>query len=960
MCVAILAASLTLAVASAIVGAAHSESTWLGGLPMLPTAAAAGDGGSMFLEGKDGTGHDSAARHAFHKASMRSLHPSTLVLSGYPTVGGGAAELVFTVTYGGDLRRGGSAEDGPSEPPLVRLDVTGSHHAGLYRVTNITSNIGTAAPGIFEAYDHEAVTVRAEQGATYTVRAMVEFVAEGFIPVYALGFDGDIVTINVAASEITSMPYSEYVATRQTYLDSPPVVPASGRAEQAGAPVPEKRRAGDQLAPLPPQLPTPSPGPLEESVMPHIFNVTGTVMGENATLELVPVHGIRVCMYDRSPALDFTRLNTTANEQACAYTDAAGRYEITNVNGADPDDMTAADVFASVESYGYGGAIALYWHDRGGELPYDVYYVDSDVEDDYSGTALVKDFNLSETNPDDGGMAGAARIIDAMSDGMAFFEPYGWEPVRLIVWWNYMGSALELPDSPSEWATYSPPDDPYSDIPAIYLAGKSRSTYDESLDRNTMLHEFGHYVHDTHEPFGLQYSCPEHSIDRKYDERCAWGEGWAGLVPHLVDGTAAMPIWVPYLAETMLVWLLDGEVNIEAGHQTRYGINHTFDTFEDSGRPIGEKVEGTVAAAMWDMADDRTDPNHDVPKPGRPAGGGDDSSAGVDNLLNVFFAGSYRTFADFYDSWEIDMRHDSAEGIAILHGMSFAIPSNTSYYGFAGELGGVFERGISGMEFEPNYVAVSDDGSTVAVTSINGSGLQMVDALAGKHMGLYATYGHDYACTLAADPLACMQSPAARETALLGPAGFSSMDGITFGLNSSMVLVSDGTRNRIQAIGSDGAYLGGFGSKGSGSGEFLMPGGLAFLADDTTLAVADAKNSRIQTFEIARDGSAQHGGQFASYNTTDSLFGVNRQQLASGPGGVLYAAGNMTPSIWIYPQPHDSSAATRIVDPTLGSLGGIAVDGGGNVYVSNIGNDQGRIRMYDPDNLRGNVTESVT
>ena len=950
----IMAASLTLAAAASLAVVTPSASVWHDGGPqLLPLAAA--ESNRPPLEREGGT---NAVQPALHRAANLHLHPSTLALSGYPPVGGGAAELVFTVTYAGDMRQGGGAEQGQADPPVVRLDVTGSGHSDLYRVTNIVSNIGTAAQDVFEPYDHESETVRAERGATYTVRAMVEFVAEGFIPVYARGFDGDVVTVSVAASELGSMPYHEYVATRQTYLDKELGVQELGRAS---ASAPEGRRAVDPIAQHLPLSPPPLSRSLAEPASQRVFGATGTVMTTNIAGELMPVHGIGVCVYDgisplySEPPYYYTKLNTTAAKPACSYTDTDGRYEILNINRDDPDDMTDADVFVSVESHGYGGVIDLtYW-------PFGVYYFDDTVTRfDYNGAMLVTDFNFSDGYPSDYGMAGAARIISVISDGMAFFEERGQDPANLTVLWDY--------ESPSTEAFYR------SDLDAIRLGNYSH-------DRHTILHEFGHHVHFTHDP-EFQQDCYPHYIPEKYDEACAWGEGWAGLVPHLVDGSAEMPFRVGGL-----------KINIEAGRVNwpDGSPRSVFKTFEASGRPVGEKVEGSVTAAMWDMADNVTDHFHDASPPGRPAGA-DNSSAGVDGLLDVFFAGTYDNFGDFYDRWEIDMRHDSAEGIAILHGMSFAIPSNMSYYGFAGELGGVFKYAMSDpsrpdtlsdleldtwwselqkfrqvsnlLQFKPNYVAVSSDGSTVAVTSNLGQGLQMVDARTGEHMGLYATRGHNYACTLEEDWHGSCTSPMARAAADPGPSKFSSMDGIVFGLDASVVLVSDRYQNRVQIIESNGKYLGEFGAAGSGNGEFSAPYGLAFLANGTTVAVADGNNSRIQTFQILGNGSAQYADQFESYKVTDDLPSAIWQQLAAGPNGTLYAAGsepldNATyppPRIWKYPPPHTSSPITRIDDPSLASLGGVAADRGGLIYVSDV--DQGRIRVYDPANLRGTVDYS--
>ena len=70
-------------------------------------------------------------------------------MAGYPPVGG-TAEIVFNVTYSA------AAAAPPDGPPPVRLDVTGSEYPHLYRVHNITSNVGSPDPSAFAPYDHSA------------------------------------------------------------------------------------------------------------------------------------------------------------------------------------------------------------------------------------------------------------------------------------------------------------------------------------------------------------------------------------------------------------------------------------------------------------------------------------------------------------------------------------------------------------------------------------------------------------------------------------------------------------------------------------------------------------------------------------------------------------------------------------------------------------------------------------
>ena len=923
-------------------------------------------------------------RRAVHGGYEPTLHPSTLELSDYPAAGSGrTAELTFAVTYMGGGGGGSGAAPANQAPswrqgphPRVQLDVTGSEYPGLYRVTNITSDIGAAAPGVvFEPYDYRVEDTVAEPGRTYTVRAQVEFVADGFVPVYARGLDGDIVTVDVAASGGMSMPYDEYAAVREDYLDGvlAEAAPVSARERPldaaAAAPAIEKRR-GVPLAGLlgPPQggpSPAAASAAADEPAVPP-FDAVGTVVAggyaRNGTT--MPVHGIQVCAYDMSlgaAGLVDTRLGTAAGGPACAYTGPDGRYEIRGIDGGDPDDATAADVFLKVVSRGYGGAITLAESASmvtpGERKSYERYYLyvdDSDAADvriDYGGGGtLALDLDLSgaaAAAAAAGGMDGAARIISALSDGMAYFEGHGQAPSPLTVKWNHMHGASFFPDKPNNGAAYMP------GAAVMWLNGMSGATHDDSLDRRVILHELGHHVHAVHDP-GLEYECPRHYYHAKYDERCAWGEGWAQLVPHLVYDSAVIASGAR-----------GGQADIEAGsirHGPPGSTVRYSDTFEASGRPIGEKVEGSVAAAMWDMADGAVHPLFDeaAGPAGRPAGR-DDVAAGADALVSAFFGGTYDTFAEFYDGWEIGMRRHSAERVAVLHGMSFAIPAEEPYYRFAGELGGVFDRGLDGLRFRPNYVAISADGSTAAVTSLRGHGLQIVDVRSGENLGLYAARGYDSACMLERGMriLRCLLNETARTSADLGPGRFSSMDGVAIDPDSGRILVTDGYLDRVHVFGADGRHagqLGRDGGGGGGAGGFVQPDGVAFLPGGVA-AVADSGNGRVQTLEIGKGGGSgaalRRAGGFASQTPLDPPRLYTTQQLAAGPGGSLYAADYGRPSIWTFlPGPGGlPGSAARMDDPSLRGLGGIAVDPGGLAYVSeHVG---GRVRVYDPGGLAG-------
>ena len=888
-----------------------------------------------------------------HEGYTPPLHPSTLELSSYPASGSGeAANLTFAVTY-----MGGWEEDAVASwlaggrHPHVRLDVTGSNYPDLYRVANITSNIGTAGPGVFEAYDHKTEQTVAEPGRTYTVKAQVEFLAEAFVSVHAIGLDGDVVTIDVATSATRSMSYLEYLAEGEDYLnhtlaDPGPVdalEPPPGAVPLAAL----ENRYGNSLKGMLSPVPRGASAHLFEAVMAPVFDAAGNVttvgFGLNDTM---PVHGIQVCAYDltrhnSSDAATHTLLNTTDGGPACGYTDDGGQYSISSILGADPHDDTGADVFFVVLSRGYGGATEVVTYIYGA---YYLYFDASDTANtsfDYSGGYLVRDLDIVY---DGTGMDGAARIISIVSDGMGFFERHGQAPANLTVKWDHTRRAGFFPDKATDGAAYLP------SAATMWLDGHASPIHDDSYDMHTILHELGHHVHAVHDP-GLEYSCSPHWYHVKYDERCAWGEGWGQLVPHLVRESAVVQ-------RGLTTWY-----DIEKSGIGRVGLTtpvYYSDTFEPPGRPIGDKVEGSIAAAMWDLADAAVDANRDNRTTPGGLNGTDDVAGGTATVVGVFFNGTYDTFAEFYDRWEIDMRRHSAERVAILHGMSFTIPSDTARYGFAGELDDVFKRGLAGWILQPNYVDVSADGSTVAASSSRGRGLQLINATSGEHMGLYAGRGYDYKCALEYYPSACYYNYPTHAADDLGFGEFSGMDGVAFNPDGRLVLVTDGPADRVQILRTDGRHAGQFGGEGGGSGQFRTPDGVAFLPNGTA-AVADAVNRRVQMFNIMADGGgADYASQLASYAPTVGL-NHTTQQLAAGPGGRLYAADYGRPYIWVHPLGADSGNITLVVDDYTrtpsgyGGFGGIAVGHDGLVYASN--HLHGRVIVYNMSGLHGTAPD---
>jgi sugar lactone lactonase YvrE len=129
---------------------------------------------------------------------------------------------------------------------------------------------------------------------------------------------------------------------------------------------------------------------------------------------------------------------------------------------------------------------------------------------------------------------------------------------------------------------------------------------------------------------------------------------------------------------------------------------------------------------------------------------------------------------------------------------------------------------------------------------------------------------------------------------------------------SENVYVADSSNHRIQKFTSDGDYIAKWGSEGSGDTEFQYPEGIAV---DTigNVYVVDAKNVRIQKF--TSDG--QYITKWGSAGSEDGQFGTGEE----------------------IPDPHEFAHLPQ----------GIAVDGNGNVYVVDTGNN--RIQKFTSDGL---------
>ena len=156
-----------------------------------------------------------------------------------------------------------------------------------------------------------------------------------------------------------------------------------------------------------------------------------------------------------------------------------------------------------------------------------------------------------------------------------------------------------------------------------------------------------------------------------------------------------------------------------------------------------------------------------------------------------------------------------------------------------------------------------------------------------------------------------------------GVAGkFNSPGGIAVDGSGNVYVSDTSNTHRIQKFDSTGTYLSQWGSNGVGDGKFSSPWGIA-IDGSGNVFVVDASNKRIQKFDSS--------GTFLNKWSTES----SPRWVTVDPSGNVYVTGVFPPV-----QKFDSIGTSLLTlgsegsgDGQFSSLGGIASDGLGNVYI---------------------------
>jgi sugar lactone lactonase YvrE len=160
--------------------------------------------------------------------------------------------------------------------------------------------------------------------------------------------------------------------------------------------------------------------------------------------------------------------------------------------------------------------------------------------------------------------------------------------------------------------------------------------------------------------------------------------------------------------------------------------------------------------------------------------------------------------------------------------------------------------------------------------------------------------------------------------------------------------VADYANSRILHLRADGTLIAPFGGAGSGSSQLLLNTGnlVSSIGVDSAgnVYVPDYGNGRVQIF--APDGSL-----LTTWDASDGLLGLP-SAVAVGPDDTIFVAEfSMSENRWrVLTFDHDGNHLLTIGTDAIGTnqlehLAGIAVDGAGNLYACDVGNN--RIVKFD-------------
>jgi len=286
----------------------------------------------------------------------------------------------------------------------------------------------------------------------------------------------------------------------------------------------------------------------------------------------------------------------TGAHLAFAYTNSSGNYTFPSVT-----NPGSAGARVRLRSY-------VKWDPYGDELM----VVPPDYTASWNNTFYI--YTAKYTSGDGTLNVGTWYIPNAATNEGAFWIANDLNRAWLKVWGA--GGSSASPQQTAgpgrvEWANDSTHGTHYHTGGNIHLTGEDK------LSPFVVIHEYGHGVMYT--VYGNWFpdtNCPSpHYMNRESHENCAWTEGWADF----------FAIWVQ--GDPTYRWPSGASLNLETP------------TWGTANWDAGEKVEGRVAGALWDIVD-TTDEGYDV------------YSGGGSRIWYTLYNHNNNTFLEFWNSWK--------------------------------------------------------------------------------------------------------------------------------------------------------------------------------------------------------------------------------------------------------------------------------------------------------------------
>ena len=419
----------------------------------------------------------------------------------------------------------------------------------------------------------------------------------------------------------------------------PRIAPAEGGAGARGHSGAPSQGGGDLALSRAPAEPAPEPEASSQNAQDLVLY--GQIRHDPPHSDAKPARGLKVCV-ERGAG----RAGYGDGTAPCAFTNEYGLYVLGPLTSAHPtlagaEPELGLAIYASDEGatvVGPGGSAYRHHEDYryyGGE------YARIDVAVPYNHASHI---------------GGAARIAGTIEDARAFFEEeLGVAVPHVRVYWEPGKRAADL--WPRAAGGSGPSHNP--NHPEIFL---------DSSNRYAIQHEYARHVHNH---LGAAPEGCAHNFTAKVPPGCAFAEGFAHFVPHLVDGT-------PYLFEG---WQERDGLFPDFGRARAYvdierELHHVgpvvHPLFGYDGSPGGQTVM-QVAGALWDVHDGPADETHDRKR--KVVGGRTVTEGGILDDVRAGAGGIVRTLRDgpqsigqFHAMWEESGR-ESLRNVMDLHRM---------------------------------------------------------------------------------------------------------------------------------------------------------------------------------------------------------------------------------------------------------------------------------------------------